>query len=259
MGQQIVSAVLGFLLGILATILLQWLLRRLRFADPARKRKLEHLHNLEKWMDSYRALFDSTYPECPELVLAHKMLSPKYPYYDQAGPVHLYNALREYRTLLLKHEELARQGGASLQALSDRRLDRLHQLNLAASAAFQKVGLLKKSLLFPVNFPTDLDDHLRIIEQYRRKVFEEFPQKIIKAIDWDELDRVAPGQLASVVHPQLDYFQADEETSRDREKESRLFDEMQNLSFYRIVAKKEIESILHKIRRQEEKYSRGGE
>ncbi len=257
MSQQIISALLGFLLGMLATLIVQWVIRRSRLNNPVRKRKLEHLQNLEKWMDSYRALFDSTYPECPELVLAHKMLSQRYPHYDKTAPVQLYNALKEYRCLQVKHDELTRQAQVSLEALADKNLDRLYRLNKAISSAFQKLGLLKGSLLFPVDFSTDINEHLKIVDQYREKVFEAFPRKIVQKIDWERLDQTHPEELASIIHPRLKYFKGDEAISVHRQTESRRFDEMQNLSFYRIVAQKEIETILHKIQHQEEKYSLG--
>lgn len=255
MSQSLLSAILGFLFGIFATLAVQQLWRYLQSIDPHRKEKLAHLHILKTWMETYRDLFDAVYPECPELVLAHKMLSAAYPHYDKDAPAQLQRALRQYRALAARHDELSPQAQASLQALSNKRLDRLYGLNKQLSAFFQKLGLLKDSLLLPVSFSTELGDHLRVIDQYRQTVFEEFPHKAIQSIEWDKLDRVPPDQLATILHPQLHYFQANEDISRDREKESKLFDEMQNLSFYRIVAKKEIEQILHKIHRQEEKYS----
>ncbi len=255
MSRPIVSLLLGFLLGIIATIVVQRIARYFRLNDPERKEKLADLQTVRKWMQSYQGLFDATYPECPELILAHKMLSQRYPHYDKAAPLKLYNALKEYQALRIKHDELARQASGSMQALSNRNLDRIYGLNKKVSSIFQKTGVLKGSLLLPVSFSTDISEHLKIIDQYKEKVFEEFPHKVIKEIEWEKLDHIPPEQLATIVHPQLKYFQSHEDTSRDREKESKLFDEMQNLSFYRIVAKKEIDQILSKIDRQEEHYN----
>jgi hypothetical protein len=255
MSQSLLSAILGFLFGIFATLALQQVWRYLLSIDPHRKEKLVHLRILKTWLESYRDLFEAVYPECPELVLAHKMLSVTYPHYDKAAPAQLYTALKQYRALAARHDELTQQAQASLATLANKRLDRLYGLNKQVSGFFQKIGLLKGALLLPVSFSTDIGNHLRIIDQYRQTVFEEFPRKAVQKIEWEKLDHLPPDQLATIVHPQLHYFQAEEDISRDREKESKLFDEMQNLSFYRIVAKREIDQILHKIRRQEEKYT----
>lgn len=252
---QLFSIFLGFLLGVIVMILVQGALRRRRTNDPGRKQKLADLKTLQTWMASYRALFEAVYPECPELILAHKMLSPQYPHYDKAGPLKLYEALKEYRSLQVKHDQLTQQAEASLQDLGDKNLDRLYGFNKKASSFFQRFGVQNGRLLLPVSFSTDLQDHLRIVDQYRQKVFEEFPSKIVREIEWDKLDHIPPDQLCAIVHPELHYFQVEEDISRDREKESKLFDEMQNLSFYRIVARKEIDQILAKIERQEERYS----
>lgn len=255
MNPSLLSAILGFLFGIFATIAVQQLWRYFLFIDPHRKEKLGNLLTLKTWMVSYRALFEAVYPECPELVLAHKMLSPTYPHYDKSAPIQLTRALKQYRTLQVKHDELAQQADAALLAFSDKNLDRFYVLNRRISAFFQRIGLLKGTLLLPVSFAVDISEHLRIIDQYREKVFEEFPRKIVEEIEWGKLDDIEPEDLSTIIQPQLHYFVADEDISRDREKESKLFDEMQNLSFYRIVAKREIDQILHKIHHEEEKYS----
>ena len=255
MSLQFLSFLLGFLLGIIITFLLQRILRRQRFNNPDRKNKLANLRTVRTWMESYRSLFDAVYPECPELILAHKMLSPEYPYYDKTGPLKLYEALKEYRRLQERHDQLTRQAEASLEGLTDKNLDRLYGLNKKASGLLQRLGLLKERLLLPVSFPTDIREHLKVIDQYRQKVFEEFPSKVVGEIEWEKLEHVPPEQLSTIVHPELPYFLANEDISRDREKESKLFDEMQNLSFYRIVAKKEIDQILAKIARLEERYT----
>jgi hypothetical protein len=253
---NILFTLVGFFLGVLATLLVQREVRRRRIKDPRRKVHLQDLQKVNAWMESYRLLFEATFPECPELILAHKMLSNQYPHYDRSAPLNLYRALKEYRQLKTSHNEVAAEAVGSLQALSDKRLDRLFSLNKSISTILQKLHLLKNNtLLFPVSFPTDIQSHLKIIDQYREKVFDEFPRKVVRDIDWDKLDTIPPDQLSTIIHPCLKYFQADENISRDRETESRMFDEMQNLSFYRIVAKKEIEAVQAKIKRQEEKYS----
>jgi len=257
MGQSILFAGLGIILGIISTLVVQRISRNLRYHDPGRKIKLEHLQKIQAWMESYEALFETTYPECPELILAHKMLSQKFPNYDKNSPVKLYDALVEYQKLQLIHDEHTQEALASLQALSDKRLDKLLGLNKALSAVFKKLKLLKGNFLFPVNFSADIDCHLKIIDQYRQKVFEEFPHKVIEEIEWEKLDSTNTQELYTIIHPCLSYYLGNEDIARDREKESRLFDEMQNLSFFRIVAKKEIEAILAKIHHQEEKYCGG--
>jgi hypothetical protein len=255
MVSQIISAAIGFILGILAIILVQKLLARWRSNDPGRLKKLEHLHKLRAWVESYRALFDCIYPECPELILAHKMLSKKFPNYDKTSPIKLYEALKEYQDRQRRHEELGRQAEGSIQALSNKNLDRLYGLNKALTSFLVKVHLLKNGWLLPVSFSTDVNEHLKLVEEYREKVFEAFPKRFVQKIDWDKLDSVEPADLASLIHPRLKYYTGDEAASAHRQTESRRFDEMQNLDFYRVVAKKEIEAILEKIQRQEEKYA----
>jgi hypothetical protein len=255
MGQSILFAFFGFLLGVLATLLVQRLWSHFRRNDPKRQQTLEHLHTLQMWMESYDRLFDAVYPECPELILAHKMLSHDYPHYDKNAPVRLCEALREYRDLQAKHEALNQQAAASLRALAEPRLDRLYNLNKSVTAFARKMHVAGTKLLFPVSFPTEIAYHLQVIDQYRGKVFEEFPRRAVEGINWEKVNCTDPEDLATIIQPHLAYFQKDEDISRDREKESRLFDEMQNLSFYRIVAKKEIGHILAKIHQREAHYN----
>ena len=255
MYSKIFSAIVGFVLGILATILLQRLLARQRSNDPGRRKKLEQLQKLQVWMESYRALFDCIYPECPELILAHKMLSKKFPNYDSNSPLKLYEALKEYQASRKKYVELAQEAEGSLQILANRNLDRLYGLNQSLSALLEKMHLLKNRMLLPVSFSTDINEHLKLIDDYRQKVFEAFPQRFVQRIDWEKLDSVEPENLASIIHPRLRYYAGGEAASAHRQTESRRFDEMQNLDFYRVVAKKEIEAVLEKVHRQEEKYT----
>ena len=256
MTQPLLYIILGFFLGLIAAFLVQRLLRYMRYRDPERKIKLGHLQNIKAWMESYRTLFDCIYPECPELILAHKMLSKQYPHYDKTSPIKLYDALKEYRAMQIKHDALAQGAAVSLQALSDKRLDWFYNLNKKFSSFFQKFRLLKDPhLIFPTSFSADINDHLLIIDDYRCKVFDEFPRKIIDNIEWEKLDRITPDELSTIVHPHLKYYQGSETITRHRVKESRMFDEMQNLSFYRIVAKKEIDAIISKVQEEEKKYS----
>jgi len=206
-------------------------------------------------MESYRALFDCIYPECPELILAHKMLSKKFPNYDSNSPLKLYEALKEYQARKKKYEELAQAADGSLQVLANKNLDRLYGLNQSLSALLKKLHLLKDRMLLPVGFSTDINEHLKLIDDYRQKVFEAFPHKFVQKIDWNKLDMVEPENLASIIHPRLRYYAGGEAASAHRQTESRRFDEMQNLDFYRVVAKKEIEAVLEKVHCQEEKYT----
>ncbi len=256
MTQEIFSAVLGFILGIVVTVLTGRSWRYLRAVEARRKGKVGHLQVVREWMDSYQALFNGIYPECPELILAHKMLSPKYPHYDETAPARLYEALKEYRDLRARHEELTRRAKTALEALADKNLDRLFGLNQAVTGLLKKLRLFRGEYLLPVSFPRSLDSHLKLIDDYQEKVFEAFPRKFIQKIDWDKLDLIDPQELASIIRPRLKYYKGDEATTAHRETESRRFDEMQNLSFYRIVAKKEIEQVLLKIQGQEELYSK---
>jgi hypothetical protein len=185
------------------------------------------------------------------------MLSKKFPNYDSNSPIKLYEALKEYQARKKKFEELAQVAEGSLQALANKNLDRLYGLNQSLSAFLKKLHLLKNRMLLPVGFSTDINEHLKLIDEYRQKVFEAFPQRFVQKIDWNKLDSVEPENLASIIHPRLRYYAGGEAASAHRQTESRRFDEMQNLDFYRVVAKKEIEAVLEKIHHQEEKYSPG--
>ena len=65
MTQEIFSACLGFILGIAFTVLIGRSWRYFRAVEARRKGKLGQLQAVREWMDSYQALFNGIYPECP--------------------------------------------------------------------------------------------------------------------------------------------------------------------------------------------------
>jgi len=252
MNQSIFLAIVTFTLGIIATIFTQALLRHFRYADGRRKRKIEHLQKVRDWMESYRALFNCKYPEFYELVLAHKMLSPQYPHYDKTASARLYTALKEYRDTKAKHDEIARKAYASLQSLSDKKLDALYSLNIMLSYLFRKMRIFKGTYLFPVSFTSDITGHLKLIGEYRYKIFDEFPKKAIHHLEWEKLDYIVPDELFTIIHPWLKFYEGNESESEYHEREIRMFDEMNNLSYFRSEGQREIDEILAKIYYQEE-------
>lgn len=252
MSQPIFLAILTFALGIVATLFAQTLARYFRYADGRRKRKLEHLQNLKNWLESYKKLFECEYPEFSELILAHKMLSSQYPQYDKTAPIRLYSALKEYRDTRAKNDDLTPRAYASLHFLAEKNLDRFYNINIMLSFFFRRLRIFRGRFLFPISFTSDISGHLKLIREYRYKIFDEFPKKVIQRLEWEKLDYIAPDELITIIHPWLKFYEGNESEFEHAQRRIKMFDEMSNLSYYRSEALREIDEALSKIYEQEE-------
>jgi hypothetical protein len=224
MSQPIFLAILTFALGIIATLFAQTLARYFRYADGRRKRKLEHLQNVKDWLDSYKKLFKCKYPEFSELILAHKMLSPQYPQYDKTASTRLYNALKEYRDVKAEHDELASKAYASLRFLSEEKLDRIYSFNIMLSYFFRSLRIFRGRYLFPISFRSDISGHLKLISEYRYKIFDEFPKKVIEHLEWEKLDNITPEELITIIHTWLKFYEGNESEFEHTQRRIKMFD-----------------------------------
>jgi hypothetical protein len=94
---EIYLALLGFILGILATISSQIVLRHFRLSDEKQKWKLEKLAIIRQWLESYRHLFHCQYPEMFEIVFAYKKSDTFDFIFDKTASARVYKALIEFR------------------------------------------------------------------------------------------------------------------------------------------------------------------
>jgi hypothetical protein len=250
---EILLALLSFGLGMLATVATQMLSRRLSLADARRKRKIENLQLVRKWMEAYRVLFKCKYPELHEFAFAHQALAPEELLYDETAPQRLYQALKEFQEAKTKYEEAEIAGYEALKSIADKRwldtftlpLERLrrHQVN---------------HYLYPRGFPRAIAPHLKVLAEQRYKLFDKFPEKVARWIDWDKLDYIKPSEVGSIIHTRLkfrkEHERSDEAYQNHLEQETALADARDNLHSYKQEAERAIVSILEEVRQYEEKW-----
>ena len=249
MQEQILLALIGFALGVASTVLTQSLSRRWKYADARRKRKVEELQRIREWMESYRDLFQCKYPQLGEIVLAHEVLRPDSPRYDETAPSRVHKALVEYRDAKARLDEAARAAYQALDSLKDPIWDRLGRINLSLSLLMWKWRFFNPGrYLFPVSLATTITPYLKEIDKYQYKVFKEFPDEAIQRLEWDKIDDVSPSDVETIIHPWLKYFVG---KSDYKDREIHIFDAMHNLPYYRRQAERAIEEVLMEAHRRE--------
>jgi hypothetical protein len=250
---EILLALLSFGLGMLATIATQMLSRRLSLADARRRRKIENLQLVRKWMEAYRVLFSCKYPELYEFAFAYNALAPEMLLSDETAPQRLYQALKEFREANTKYEEAQIAGHEALRCLTEK-----SWLDTFTLPLDRLLGRQVNHYVYPRGFPRAIAPHLWVLAEQRRELFDKFPEKAARRIDWDRLDYIKPSEVGSIIHTRLKYIK-EHELSHEAyqnhvEQEIALADARDNLHSYKQEAERAIVSILEEVRQYEEKW-----
>ncbi len=278
---DIFLTLIGFILGMLATVLAQAISRRLRLADARKTQKIEYIQQIRNWILAYRYLFDCDYPQILELVLAHKFLSPRYNVYDrdETIPLRIYQALKEFQNARVNYVNAENIGISAIDYLNKRRCIRAQKL-----AYFINIYILKRDLkmhyqiskshrlIYPRGLLINIVPYLEVLYTQRISLFEEFPETFIHSIDWNLLDYIEPSNVRAIVktllssppypYPAEDPFDVDENywkqywaaNEKYTEEEIELVDEMREATKYRVKARNAIESVLKELKKFEDKW-----
>jgi hypothetical protein len=181
MVEQVLLAVLGFGLGVLATVISQTLSRRLRFADARRKRKRENLQKIRTWMEAYLGLFQCQYPTLRELVFAHHYLNTNCPLYNKAAHSEAYKALKDYREARSKLNEAERRGQLALREFDKRGI--FHRFS--------------QDSRFVLAITLQIWELTGLVVQ----LFDSVPQRFLFYVELDKVDFVQPSEVHTIIHP----------------------------------------------------------
>lgn len=274
---DVILVILGATLGVLATLLTQFISRRQKLADAERQEKRNYLDLIVQWMEAYRKLFNCQYPEgINALLFAHQYLVPHLGY-DETAAVRVYEALKEYRTAKAQYEDAERHGVAAVLALHRADQSRAHQF-IARSiwivthrrpVPHYTIGA-EKSLLYPARgFVAAVVPHLVRLNELRRSLFELFPARFLSSVDWQMLDHIEVDKVHSIIdttiprYPSLydydpdDVFRWQEDWNKHHqqyaESEWRLADARDNRP-ERKEAVQEIDLVLRKVEIWKEKW-----
>lgn len=217
---EIVLALLGFGLGILATVLTQVISRRFRLNDARQRRKVENLQRVRSWMEAYRDLFRCKYPDLFELVFAHKKPSAPDSIFDKTAPARVHKALMDYQTAKTRYEQ-ARESGSEALWTAD-----LKELSRTVAPHLKELGELEYNL------------------------FVKFPDRTYR-IDWDRVSHIQPSEVFNIIHTRLQEPIASQD---DRQREIDLADARENCGMYRQQAEYALKQILNEIGRFESQW-----
>lgn len=208
-----------FILGILATVITQFFNRKFQLQEQRRQRRTERLADVEKWINSYRSLFQCKYPQLKELVLAHRYIDPNFatPKFDgdkftfvrdKKAFDYVCRALMKFKEVEKNHKIVEKEAVFSLRALGANTkkpnliIRAILYLRLKLSK-YQSVYFVGDGfeLWYPQGFLKEVAPHLSELKRQKDKLFYEFPRRIFYNIDWELLETVEFEQFSSLLIP----------------------------------------------------------
>jgi hypothetical protein len=195
---QFLLAFFVFILGVVATILTQYILRRIQFNDAKRKRRLERLSSIKEWMEASRRIFNCKYPDDPDISLAflinlesndlfsHKM-------FTEASAKVIYEILTEYQQSEQELKEAERKGQEALRLLREKTI--IHYLKKTLFSRSKNIELLLRSPIQNNIYP-----HVQIILASEVKLFDIFPTKFRNDIFWQRLKHTDPINVKEIFY-----------------------------------------------------------
>jgi hypothetical protein len=241
---EVILALLGFGLGILATIITQFITRRIQFSDSKKKQRLERLQKIRQWMEAYKLLLACQYPEMAEFAFGFEIS------FDETAPVRLLTALKEYREAEKNYNVAEKIGHEAMLLLAQpSRFDGIKYF-------FHRIRRLDLEIfMYPSGFPRSIAPYLKILSEQKYRIFKRFPEKVARAINWKKLDYITAAQVESIIYRRLKIGnQGLSGETRDYEKEIELGEARDNLSYYKSNAEQAIDNIIAIINQYEEKW-----
>jgi hypothetical protein len=274
---ELLLALLGFVLGILSTLITQAFTRRWQIEDVRKRRKIDHLHHVREWIETYRDLFKCKFPQVSELVLANKYFAPNYGEVflefdgwvlkqDDKMYLRVYNALMEFRNSESKCEKAERDIILSLYALGARDYGNYLQsiISLIAHKLFRLsyrdfLSISSSFFYVPRGFLRDVSPYLFELSKQRDRLFTDFPRRFSYYINFAQLENTEPKDVSKLIVPRLpqrhypdianpltrEYLEAyrKAEPQPYTEQEVELLDSMNDLDILRGRAEQAIEKI----------------
>lgn len=200
---EVLLTLLGFGLGIAATIISQLIMRRLKFKDAHLKLRYANLKKFRIWMEAYRDILKCKYPNIRDLWLsqviapsmAHQMEEGKFKQ-DQA--IEILRYLKEYREAKRLTDKAREVGEESFAALAETPSlwNPWNLILFIISPHFREVG---------TGIRFEVIGHLRRFHTKYNFLYDSIEKIYAKTeIEWDKLDTVQSDNLESIIsHPQL--------------------------------------------------------
>lgn len=218
---EILLALVTFVLGILATVVTQFFNRKFKLQEQRQQKRTERLAEVEKWINSYQRLFKCKYPQMPELVLAHRYIDPNYVVMkydldkgliiiqDKTAFEQICTVLKEFKAVENKHKEIEKEAIFALRALgaNTHQPDSFIQAIPYLWSKFLKheyaylVGDHGFILWRPQGFLKEIAPHLLELYKQKDKLFYEYPRKIFYGINWELLETVTFEQFSRLLIP----------------------------------------------------------
>jgi hypothetical protein len=199
MNEQILLAIFGFFLGILATLITQILSRRFGFDSANRKLILDRIDRIREMLADYEQLFKCDYPDLYEFVFANDELNSKDPYYSDENPQKVYNAFTQYQSIRKVISDKERLTDEALNLLETKRVIRREKINRRVfperypNIYYKALGANGKSIF----------GKLQIMHLCEYIIFEDFPNKVTTSIEWDRLKTINPQDVRDMIHLRL--------------------------------------------------------
>jgi hypothetical protein len=240
-------ALLSFGLGIATTVITQLVSRHFLFSDAERRRKLDNLQRIRRWMQAYRALFECEYPD----ILME--LQPQSIVLDGTTTKRVYQALQKFREAKARYEEAEIQGKEALLALAENEwLDKLvypiHRLYIALGGPRPRFSLssyLSNDMAlsywyskYPRGFPRRIAPYLEMLSEMQLHVFLA-PEGTSFWVNWSKLDFIEPDDVGSAVRVAAD---------------AEAWGMIDNSKHYRHNFEIPIESVIREVVREEKKW-----
>lgn len=218
---EILLAFVTFSLGVLATVITQYLNRKVKLQEQRRQRSAERLADIEKWLIYYRRLFQCKYPQLQELVLVHRYIDPNFGVVklgsdgklillqqNKEAFENIRNALIEYKAVESKYKEIEKSAIFALRALGAN----TNRPNLFTFPFYYLQGLFFRrsavyfigesfTLWFPQGFVKDIAPHLSEIKKQKDELFHSIPSSVFYHLDWELLDNIKFEQFSKLLIP----------------------------------------------------------
>lgn len=255
--KEILLTLIGFVLGIVSTLISQLIARRFKFTDARLKLRYENLKKFRGWMEAYRDILKCKYPNIMELWLS-PAIAPRLGYkieefyFDPNQAVDILRLLKEFRDAKRVTDKVREMGEEAFYSL-------IEPLPLWHIRNWLPWLYSRDARTFGLGITLEVIGHLRKFHTHYDFLYSSIEKRYAETqIDWEKLDTIEPKDLHTIiVHPQLRYFQPHvHDMSSDladeyREKYDKLTGAIDNIDFIKREANQELESIFEVIRKYE--------
>ncbi len=255
--KEILLTLIGFVLGIVSTLISQLIVRRFTFTDARLKLRYDNLKKFRVWMEAYRDILKCKYPNMMELWLS-PTIAPRLGYkiddisFDPNQAIEILRLLKEYRDAKRVTDKVREMGEEAFYSL----IEPLPRWHIRYWLPWLNS---RDTRTFGLGMTLEVIGHLRKFHTHYEFLYSSIEKRYADTqIDWGKIDSIEPKNLhAIIVHPQLRYLQphvidmSSDLADEYREKYDKLTGAINNIEFIKSEANRELESIFEIIRKYE--------